>query len=263
MHRQDKNAADKDQLSLILLPGTLCDERIFAPLLTRLPGLPARVIAHSHATSTRQAALHVLSHAPEHFALLGYSLGGMVSMEIAALAPERVRGLALLSTSPLPVPADRHAARRTTAERAATMPMETFVQSHLWPDYSQCADQTPADDPTLALMQSMASSLGHGTFHRQTEMALQRPDYRTTLGSVRCPSIVIAGDQDRLCPPEAQNLLHQGLPGSTLHLLQGAGHLALLERPDEVARAVAAWFHTVLQKQGSISAQTAARQESE
>ncbi len=263
MHRHDENAAKNDQLPLVLLPGTLCDERIFAPLLTRLPGIRARVVSYAHATSMRQAALHVLTEVPEHFALLGYSLGGMVAMEIAALAPGRVHGLALLSTSPLPVPAARQAARRTAAERAGTMPMDTFVQRDLWPDYSPGAHQTAPDDPTLTLMQAMASALGHTTFHRQTEMALQRPDYRAMLGSVRCPALVLAGDQDRLCPPEAQILLNRGLSGSTLHLLQGAGHLALLERPDEVARAVAAWFHTVLQQQGSISAQTAARQESE
>lgn len=237
----------------MLLPGTLCDERVFAPLVSHLAGIRTLVVPYVNAMSMQEAAQHVLSQVPEQFALLGYSLGGMVAMEIAAAAPSRTRGLALLSTSPLPVPVHRHAARRDAAQKAGAMAMTTFVEAHLWPDYragDELSGTGKAGDPVLALMQAMASSAGHTTFCRQTEMALSRPDYRDMLGSVRCPAVVIAGDQDRLCPPEAQSALHEGLPGSTLHMLKGAGHLAVVERADEIACHVAAWFHTVCSSKG-------------
>lgn len=247
MREQSQSERNDLQLPLLLLPGTLCDERVFAALLQRLPEIETRVIV-THATSVQQAAESVLSQAPDRFAVLGFSLGGMVALQIAAQAPERIRGLALVSTSPLPVPVDRHAARREAVDRAGLMPMDAFVRSHLWPDYVGRGSQLEDDESNLTLLQSMATSFGPLVFRSQTEMALHRPDFRPMLRHVHCPTLVIAGSDDRLCPPDAQHVLHRGLKGSTLHMIDGAGHLALLQRPDEIAQAVAAWLHTVLQQ---------------
>lgn len=245
-------------MPLVLLPGTLCDGRIFDPLVQLLPGVHTQVIECSHATSMRRAAEHVLLHAPPRFALLGFSLGGMVAMEVTLLAAERVRGVALIGTSPLPVPLHRHAARRAAVQEAGTMAIEAFVRARLWPDYCNHREQ---DHPSRMLIETMATSLGHSTFGRQTEMALQRPDYRPMLHAVRCPTLVVAGTEDRLCPPEVQQALHAALPNCALHMIPGSGHLALVEKPGEVAAAVAAWVHTVLQAQESSPAAVAQENE--
>ena len=258
---QSKSELKDVPLPLVLLPGTLCDERVFAALIRSLPDIETRVIVAPHASSVQQAAEYVLSEAPERFAVLGFSLGGMVAMQIASQAPERVRGLALVSTSPLPVPVERHAARREAVDRAGLMPMDAFVRLHLWPDYCGHSTRLEENDAHLNLLQAMAMSFGPLVFCSQTEMALHRPDFRPMLGDVHCPALVLAGSEDTLCPPEAQHILHCGLKGSTLHMIDGAGHLALLQRPDEIAQAVAAWLHTVLQQGRTRFVKTAARQQ--
>ncbi len=237
-------------LPLVLVPGTLCDERLFAPLRGRLHHIASHVLFTSKVGSVREAAEHVLAVAPERFAVLGFSLGGMVAMEMALLAPDRVRGLALLSTSPLPVPSERHETRRAMVQRAKHTGLRAFVQEHLWPEYGGAEEFQGA----LPLLQAMAESLGHTTFAQQTEMALTRADYREPLHAVRCPALVLAGTQDRLCPAAAQQALAAALPHATFVSLPEAGHLALLEKTDEVALAVAAWFHTVEQAEPRASA---------
>ena len=228
-------------LPLVLLPGTLCDARVFGPLQECLAHLDTHVVLTPQAGSMREAAEQVLARAPERFALLGFSLGGMVAMETALCAPERVRGLALVSTSPLPVPADRHGARRAEVEQARNIGITQFLREQMWPHYCGSAERAAM----LPLLEAMAESMGHAAFGQQTEMALSRGDYRSRLAAVACPTLVLAGAEDRICPPATQRELAAALRHCRCVMLPTVGHFALLESSDEVAVAVAAWFHTV------------------
>lgn len=239
-------------LPLVFLPGTLCDARVFAPLLERLPDLPTQAVLTSGALSMCQAAEHVLAAIPGPFALLGFSLGGMVAMETAVCAPERVRGLALISTNPRPVPPERHGARRTAVEQARTLGTSQFLREHLWPGYCGATEHRAL----LPLLEEMAASQGATAFAQQTEMALTREDYRPRLAAVTCPALILAGTADKICPPDSQEELAAALQNSTLVMLPGAGHFPLLEKPDEVASAVTAWFHSLEQNQTSIGPHT-------
>lgn len=226
---------------LVLLPGTLCDHRIFQPLLHALNARDVSIVLTIGAESLEQAAEQVLRQSPERFALLGFSLGGMVAMETALRAPDRVRGLVLLSTTPLAVPPERHRSRHEAATLAAAMTMQRFVREHLWPDYGGAANDTLV----LPLLQDMAEQLGPAAFAQQTRQALGRSDFRSRLSAVRCPTLIMSGDEDTLCPPEAQQHLSDAIVPSTLVLLSAGGHFAVYERADEIASGVAAWFHTV------------------
>ncbi|MGI4827740.1 MAG: alpha/beta fold hydrolase [Janthinobacterium lividum] len=233
----------------MMLPGTLCDARVFGPLREHLVKVETRVMLTPEAKSMREAAEQVLAGAPERFALLGFSLGGMVAMETALCSPERVRGLALISTSPRPVLPEQHGSRRAGVEQARTMGIGQFLGEQLWPQYCGSMKRVA----TLPLLKTMAESMGHAVFAQQTEMALGREDYRPRLPQVACPAMVLAGVEDKICPPAMQRELAAALRDCTCVMLPGAGHMALLEEPDEVAAAVAAWFHTVERNETNAS----------
>src|SRR5690349_18408038 len=84
---------------LVMLPGTLCDARLFGPLLDVL-GLTAAVPELSGAETAADVAGALLTSLPDRFALCGFSLGAIVALEIAAQAPERVERLALIGCNP-------------------------------------------------------------------------------------------------------------------------------------------------------------------
>jgi pimeloyl-ACP methyl ester carboxylesterase len=85
--------------TLVLLPGLLCDERLFAAQVPALSA-EAEVTVADLARDAGIAAMadRVLTAAPDRFALAGLSMGGYVAFEILRNAPERVTRLALLDT---------------------------------------------------------------------------------------------------------------------------------------------------------------------
>ena len=88
-------------LPLLLLPGMMCDARLFAPQIAALaPDRPVTVPDLTGQDTMAALAAAVLATAPERFALAGLSMGGIVAMEVIRQAPGRVARLALLDTNP-------------------------------------------------------------------------------------------------------------------------------------------------------------------
>ena len=52
---------------------------------------------------------------------------------------------------------------------------------------------------------------------------------------IQVPTLLICGSSDRMTPPNRSEFLHEHIEGSQLHIVEGAGHMAMIERPDEVA----------------------------
>jgi len=85
---------------VVFLPGSLCDERLFEHQREAIPN--ATVADLTGAQSIAEMAANVLAVAPDEFVLVGLSLGGIVAVEMARMAPSRTRGLALLVTTSTP-----------------------------------------------------------------------------------------------------------------------------------------------------------------
>ena len=89
----------KDRTPLLMVPGFLCDARSFLPQVAALSSQRSVAIACPGPRRSLSAmAEAILDAAPRRFALAGHSMGGMVALEILALAPERVERLALIDT---------------------------------------------------------------------------------------------------------------------------------------------------------------------
>lgn len=225
---------------LVLLPGTLCDARVFGPVLARLPGIVAEVPRLDGAETTPAMAEKLLAELPRRFALGGFSLGGIVALEMVARAPERVTRLALLSTTARPDPPARHAPRRDAVAQARRLGVDRYVADELWSLY--VAEEGLLDETNRALVAAMAASLGIEVFRRQNEIAIHRVDGRPRLSAIAVPTLVLCGEADRPCPPEVHREIADAVPGARLVVVPGAGHFALIERPDAVAASIAAWL---------------------
>lgn len=225
---------------LVLLPGMMCDARLWqaviGPLSARRPVLCAWIGGQD---TVEAMAAAVLEAAPPRFALAGLSLGGIVAMAMLRLAPERVERLALLDTNPFAETDTVRARRAPQVARVLGGALAAVMRDELIPRY---VDDGPAAGPIRDLCLAMAADLGPAVFARQSAALGARPDARDGLEAYGGPALVLTGAADRLCPMDRHVAMHRLLRGSRLAVIEGAGHLPVLEQPGPTLAALEGWL---------------------
>ncbi len=214
---------------LVLLPGMLCDERLWAGL-----PLPADALALPlTGTDLASAVTAVLDAAPPTFDLLGLSLGGIVAMAVVAACPERVGDLVLVATNPRPPTAAQRAGwdaleRRCDEGRFAEVTPQVLLPSLLSP-------ARLADERLRGVVVTMAEATGEAAFRDQLALQRSRVDLRPGLAAHRGRATVVWPELDALCSEQMHAEVVKGLPEARLVPLPGVGHLATLEAPEAFA----------------------------
>jgi pimeloyl-ACP methyl ester carboxylesterase len=211
---------------LVMLPGTLCDARLYGPVLDAL-GVRASIPALSGAGSAVAFAQYLLAQLPDRFSLCGFSLGAIIALEIAAQAPDRVERLALIGCNPGMLDGD-------AARIRAALSRDEFVASSF--DHA---------DPVIhALIDEMAADTSAEDYAQQTRITLTRHDSRPRLAALTMPVLILCGCEDRICPAALSIEMAASVPHSRLALIDGAGHYVTLEQPQAVAAELSAWLAT-------------------
>lgn len=227
---------------LVLLPGMMCDARLFFPQIAALSGRCAVMTAPmGGADSMADLARQVLAAAPPRFALAGLSMGGILAMEVLRQAPERVERLALLDTNPRAELDAVKARRGPQMEAAKAGRLRDIMRDEMKPNYLVDSPQKPA---ILDLCMDMAMALGPQVFLSQSIALRDRPDQQNTLRAYKGPSLVLCGRHDALCPVERHELMHGLLQNSRLQIIENAGHLPTLEQPEITTAALIRWLET-------------------
>lgn len=225
---------------LLLIPGMMCDARVFSPQITEFSTERAvQVASVTNCDSITEMAKAVLVSAPAHFALAGISMGAMVAMEILRHAPERVTRIALMSTNSqaeLPTVA---ASREPQIVKVMAGRLEEVMQDVMRPEYLA---NGPSQSKVLALVTAMANRLGEGEFVRQSRALQRRPDQQKTLRGIRMPALVLCGAQDTLTLPRRHQFMSELIPYASLCEIEEAGHLPTLEAPAKTNAALRQWL---------------------
>lgn len=218
----------------------MCDGRLFGPQVAALGLTRAIHLAPLTNHDTVEAlAAEVLAHAPPRFALAGLSMGGIVAMEVIRQAPERVERLALLDTNPRAELPEAKAKRGPQMEKVKAGKLRQVMRDELKPNYLIDGPRKPA---TMDLCMAMATDLGPEVFLRQSIALRDRPDQQDTLRAVRVPTLVLMGAEDRLCPRDRHELMHDLIPGSRFEVIDDAAHMPTLEQPDKTTAALIRWL---------------------
>lgn len=239
-------------LPLVLIPGLMCDHTVWQPLYPWLASQrTCSVVDHGQADSLVQMAQQVLQQAPPRMVLAGHSMGARVALEVIRLAPERVSGVALLDTGYLPKPAgaagEEEASKRfrllSLAQQQGVRAMAAdWVQGMVHPDRL-------ADQPLIESILQMFERKSADVFAKQIHALLHRPDGSDVLRSLRdldMPTLLLCGEQDSWSPPAQHQDMQALAPHAELALIDDAGHMAPMERPEAVALAMQRWLASVL-----------------
>ena len=211
------------------------DSESYRPRALDLPGHGAH--AASAPISFASCAEDVLAASPPHFTLCGYSLGGRVALHVALSAPQRVRRLVLVSTSPGIEDAGERAARRASDEALAEdlerAPYGDFIER--WRSQPLFADEPPRvralarADHRRNRPRALAAAL------RGLGAGAMQPLWNR-LGELAMPVCVLVGERDAKYRRIGTRMAAL-LPRGELHILSG-GHGLVLESPAELAAAI-------------------------
>jgi pimeloyl-ACP methyl ester carboxylesterase len=218
----------------------MCDARLFAPQIAAFAADQTILVPPLTGCNTITAmAQSVLQSAPPQFALAGLSMGGIVAMEIMRRAPERVTHLALIATNPKAEDPAVSANRERQKAQVRQGHLRAVLRDEMKPNY--LADSAHKAD-ILDLCMTMAMQLGPEAFLSQSEALASRPDQQDSLKLVTVPSLILCGKEDRLCPLDRHLLLAQLICGARLEIIDGAGHLPTLEKPEATNTALRIWL---------------------
>ena len=214
--------------NILLLPGMMCDERLWSHQ-TKAMSVPVYVADTSKADNFKDMAAQVLAAAPPSFAMAGLSMGGILAFEIWRQSPERVTHLALLDTNPHPDAPNKKAMRFEQIEAAASGRLEELAIESLKPLY--LAEKNRNDETMLKTILEMALDLGPEVFERQSLAVMNRPDSVPTLATISCPTSVMCGLEDTICPVRFHEFMAREIPNANLAVIDDCGHLSSMEQP--------------------------------
>ena len=227
-------------LPLVLVPGLTCTTHLYAPQIAALwPFGQVTVVDHRRDSDMAAIAARILFNAPPRFALCGLSMGGYIAFAMMRLAPERIAKLALLDTSARPDTPEQIAGRKTQIAIAQSGRFGEIPDLAI-PRYLNAKHRR---DPRLTtIIRQMIAETGPDAFVRQLNAIMSRPDSRPLLSSIKCPTLVLVGDEDVATPPELNKEIAAGIPGAKFTVIADSGHLTTIEQPEAVNAALASWL---------------------
>ena len=218
----------------------MCDARLFAPQIAAFSGRRAVHVAPMLGDTIANIAASVIANAPPRFALAGLSMGGIVAMEILRQAPDMVSRLALLDTNPNAETPEVAAAREPQIARGSG---GTARGRHARGDEAAL----PRTGAAPARGSEHRDGDGEGPWTGRLRQPVARPDAPPrcpeTLRKADCPVWCSGGSHDTVCPVSRHEFMAGIIPNSTLEIIEDAGHLPTLEKPEETTAALDRWLH--------------------
>jgi len=229
-------------LNIVLLPGFMLDAELWGDMALTLNERHKLFYGDLTKYDTiDEMAEGVLASAPERFVLIGFSMGGYVARAMARKASDRVQALILIATSgraDTPAEADRKA---RSVKQVAAQGYSGLSRSSV---LLTLHHSRRSDDPLVERVSGMARRLGGDVFMRRA--AHPRGGDLDRLAEIACPTLIIASADDRVRSVVEAEELRAGIRQSELVLVDGVGHMAPLEAPDQLARTIESWIRRVI-----------------
>jgi 3-oxoadipate enol-lactonase len=172
----------------------------------------------------------------ERVTLVGLSLGGYVALRLAGRAPGRLGSLVLADTRAAADSPEARAGRvlnqGLVRSRGPAALIEKMLPHLLAPE---------APESLRATLRAWASEQSPEGITDALLAMRDRGDATAALGAIRCPTLLLVGARDAITPPAEHAAMGAAIAGSRVEVIEGAGHLSNLERPDAFNDALLRW----------------------
>ena len=221
--------------SVVFVPGALCSQEIFADQVASISPLFQAVFIDTERSETiAEMAETLLAQAPPRFALVGISMGGYVALEVLRIAPDRVWGAVLISTSARAEMPSQSEERKRWIERIESGQHEDLVDEIV----DACISSKSASNDARQHFHEMVKSHSVDTFSRQMTACATRPDFQASLKDIRCPVLVIGGSDDSEFFRNGIQEISESVVGSEILISPDCGHLPTIESASSTTKAI-------------------------
>lgn len=230
---------------LDLIPGTLCDERMWTSLEQALGDGYTYNHLPLHRSGTRAGMRKLIAtHSAPQSHLVGFSLGAYLALEHAVTYPERIASLTLIANSSKGLSPDEIASRKRVIAMLERNSYAGITRQRL----RELLHPSHLDDVAITgLITQMALDLGKDVLVAQFAQTFDRPDLMEHLPGLPFPVLIVGAEGDQLVQAADLLAMAERLPLATLHLLaQPSGHMIPLEAPGELAHAMQDFLHPVV-----------------
>lgn len=231
-------------MMLVILPGLLCDARMFESQLDAFPHSICIDGFYGSCTSIEDMAMYALKQIPGQCTLFGHSMGARVALEVLRIAPERVERLIIADTGIHPVRPGEREKRYALRDLGRVHGIEKLVDNWLPP---MLGEKSKLNDGLVRQLRTMSISAGLGCYDRQMEALLSRPEVETLLPKVRCPTLVLVGSEDAWSSVEQHRVIAGSVLGAQLEVIDHAGHMMPAEQPAKLNEVLQAWMASSVQ----------------
>jgi pimeloyl-ACP methyl ester carboxylesterase len=227
-------------MQIDFIPGTMCDQRLWAKLVPLLPGeVEANHIPLYKARTRAQMQSLIAARTAPRAHIVSFSLGAFLALEHALGHPGRVASLVLIASSAKPLrPEEKDRRQRTMAalekHSFAGMPpsqLRNFVHpSHM------------GDKTITETIQQMSLDLGKDVMLAQFVAAMDREDLAARLDELTCPVLIIGAEEDAIVSANELREITAQSARVRLAIVPNSGHMIPLEAPDKLAGALAGFY---------------------
>ncbi len=181
-----------------------------------------------------------ISGKPVHF--VGLSMGGFVGMRLAARHPDKIKSLILLETSAHPEPVEnlpKYKFLNAIVKWLGVIP--TVVKPVMKIMFAESWLKNPTNRVAVKEWANELKS-NKKTITKSVEAVIYRKGVEQEIRFIKCPTMVVVGDEDVATKPEKAKFIQMSIPNSKLHILPGTGHSSSIEKPVEINRLIAGWM---------------------
>lgn len=173
--------------------------------------------------------------------LVGHSMGGAIVLEMAIRYPEQVFGIGLVSSGAR-LPVNPALLQRTAGAVGFYQALEMIVS---W----SFAPQAPPRLVELAFrrMSETRPSVLYGDL-----LACNSFDVTVLLERIDCPTLVVCGEEDKMTPMRYSQTLASAIPGARLERIANAGHMVMLEQPEQLTAVLSSFLERIPYSSGEV-----------
>ena len=221
--------------TLVFIPGLMLTPRLYDPQVVafrdRFPIVFGDTLNRGNITAMAEAALAATE---DEIIPVGLSMGGYVALEMARLAPQRLKGLIIMDSNAATDSPDRKAERQRLIEMSGLGKFRGVTKTLL----AQFIAHANLNDETITMpIMAMAEQVGRENFILQQQAIMSRRDQFDTLRQLDIPGLFIVGSED-IAFLEPVRDMAAAMKNSTYVEIADAGHLPTLEEPEAVIDAM-------------------------